>query len=59
MVNALLPTAAFLGAVTVSVELPDPVTDAGLNEALTREGNPLTLRLTLPANPFTPEMVTV
>jgi hypothetical protein len=51
--------AAFFGAVTVSVELPEPDTDAGLNEALAREGNPLTLRLTLPANPFTPEMVTV
>jgi hypothetical protein len=59
IVRTKLPLAAFFGAVTVSVELPDPDTDAGLNEALARAGTPLTLKATLPVNPFRAAMVTV
>ena len=43
----------------VSVELPDPFTDVGLNEPVARAGTPLTLKATLPVNPFRAAMVTV
>ena len=42
----------------VRVELPEPVTDDGLNVAVVRLGNPVTLRLTEPLKPFTLEIVT-
>ena len=38
--------------VTVIVELPEPVTETLLNEAVAPEGNPLALKLTEPLNPF-------
>jgi len=41
------------------VEVPEPVTDAGLKDALVREGKPLTLKLTVPLNPLIAEIVTV
>jgi hypothetical protein len=50
---ALLPT------LTESVEVPEPVTDVGLKVGVTREPCPLTLRLTVPENPFTALIVTV
>ena len=59
IVSVRLPTVAFLATLTVSVEVPEPVTEAGLKLAVTRDPNPLTLRPTVPANPFTPVMVTV
>ena len=59
IVSVRLPTVAFLETLTVSVEVPEPVTEAGLKLAVTRDPNPLTLRPTVPANPFTPVMVTV
>jgi hypothetical protein len=37
-----------LAVETVSVELPEPVTDAGLNDALASAGKPLTLNVTVP-----------
>ena len=43
--------------VTVMVEEPEPVTDAGLKLALAKLGKPLALNVTLPANP--PEGLTV
>ena len=43
--------------VTVKVEEPEPVTDAGLKLAVEPTPNPLTLKLTVPLNP--PEGVTV
>ena len=42
---------------TVSVEDPDPVTNAGLKDAVASEGNPLMLRLTSSLKP--PELVIV
>ena len=45
--------------VTLSVDEPDPVTDAGLKLPVAPVGNPLTLRLTLPLNAFTEAMLVV
>src|SRR5437763_7091507 len=36
----------------VSVAVPLPVTDAGVNEAVAPDGRPLTLRFTMPVKPF-------
>lgn len=54
-----VPLLELRAAVTESVELPDPVTDVGLKVPVTREPNPLTLRFTVPVNPFTAPIVTV
>jgi hypothetical protein len=59
MVMARAPLLALLAGCTDRVEVPDPVTEAGLKLAVTREGSPLTLRLTVPVNPFTAPIVTV
>ena len=59
MVNTELPTGVFLPVVTVSVDVPEPATAAGLKLALVRFGNPETLRLTVPVNPPVGVMVTV
>ena len=59
MVNVRFPVDALLFTVTVSVEVPEPVTEPGLKLALTRDPNPLTLRLTVPVNPLTAPIVTV
>jgi len=45
--------------VTVSVEEPDPVTEAGTNPAVAPEGKPLTEKLTVSVNPFKAPIVTV
>jgi hypothetical protein len=52
MVSVELPDAVLAVVVTVSVELPVPLTDAGLNTAVAPGGSPLTLRFMLPAKPF-------
>lgn len=44
---------------TVSVELPGGVSDVGLNVHVAREGQPVTLRLTLLLNPFKAPRVAV
>jgi hypothetical protein len=44
---------------TLSVELPEPVTDVGLNVAVAPAGNPLAVKLTLPAKPFKAPALTV
>ena len=45
-----MPVAA-LGLIDmVSVVFPEPATDVGLNEALVRAGNPLTVKLTAAEN---------
>jgi len=44
--------AAEAGAFTVSVELPEPFTETGLNDAVTPDGNPLTAKVTGAAKPF-------
>ena len=49
-----------LAVLTVRVELPEPVTEAGLKFALAPPGSPLvTLKLTVPVNPFTAPIVAV
>ena len=45
--------------VTVSVELPEPVTDVGLTVAAAPEGSPLMLRFTAPAKPLKALMAVV
>ena len=46
--------------VTLMVLFPEPfVTGFELKVALAPEGSPLTLKLTVPVNPFTAPMVTV
>ena len=57
MVSGKLPVGVVDAVVTVKVEDPDVVTDAGLNEAVAPAGNPLTLKFTVPVNP--PDGVTV
>jgi len=59
IVSVRVATAAFLPTFTVRVEVPEPVTEAGLKLADVRGSNPLTLRFTVPVNPFTAVMVTV
>jgi hypothetical protein len=59
IVNVRLPIVAFLATVTLRVEVPEPVTEVGVKVAVTLEPNPLTLRLTVPVNPFCGAMVTV
>ena len=44
---------------TDKVEVPEPLTDVGLKLGVTRDPCPLTLKLTLPENPFTALIVTV
>jgi len=44
---------------TVSVEVPEPATDAGLNVALARVGKPVVESVTVPENPAPPVIVTV
>jgi hypothetical protein len=44
--NVFAPT-----VVTVNTEIAEPVTEAGLKDAVAFAGNPLTARLTVPANP--------
>ena len=45
--------------VTVSVEEPDPVTEAGTNEAEAPEGRPFIEKLTVSVNPFSAPTETV
>lgn len=45
--------------VTDMVDCPEPVTEVGLKLAPAPEGNPLTPKLTAPANPPDPVTVTV
>jgi hypothetical protein len=59
MVKVRVPLVARRFTVTARVEVPDPVTVVGLKVAVTREPSPVTLRLTVPENPFTAPIVTV
>jgi hypothetical protein len=53
IVKTLVPEGPDFAAVMVNVEVPaPPETEDGLNEAVTRDGNPLTLRATAPVKPF-------
>jgi hypothetical protein len=59
MVRVRFPVVALLLTRTDRVAVPEPVTVVWLKVGVTREPCPLTLRLTVPANPFTEVMVTV
>jgi hypothetical protein len=59
IVNWEVPVDVLLFVVTVSVELPEPVTEVGLKLAPVRVGNPETLKPTVPVNPPVGVMVTV
>jgi hypothetical protein len=59
MVKVRVPLVALRFTTTERVEVPDPVTDVGLKVAVTREPSPVTLRFTVPENPFTAPIVTV
>jgi hypothetical protein len=52
MVRVDVPVGVLLAVETVRVEFPEPVTDVGLNWPVAPDGKPLTLRLTVPVNPF-------
>src|ERR1019366_2741397 len=52
IVSVGLPIGVLVVVVTFSVALPEPVTDAGLNNPDAPAGRPLTLRATLPVKPF-------
>ena len=51
IVNWNVPCLCWLLTVKIRFEVPDPVTDVGENVPVTREGNPATLRFTVPENP--------
>jgi hypothetical protein len=51
MVTVDVPVVAVDDAVKVRVELPAPVIDVGLNEAVTPVGRPLALSVTAESNP--------
>jgi hypothetical protein len=59
MVTVAGPTAAVAEAVKVSVLMAAPVTEAGLNVAVTPVGKPVTLRATVPEKLFTGRTVTL
>lgn len=59
MVSVRVFLVALLLTLTLRVEVPEPATEVGLKVAVTREPSPLTLRFTVPVNPFTAAMVTV
>lgn len=59
IVNGKLPVGVVLAVVTVKVEEPEVVTDAGLKLAVAPVGSPLTLRFTVPVNPLVGVTVTV
>src|SRR5271165_1151542 len=59
MVTVDVPTGVVPLVLTVSVELPDPVTVAGTKFAVAPAGNPLALSVTTPLNPFNAPMFTV
>jgi len=52
IVNVDVPSGVFPAVVTVSVELPVPVTVAGAKLAVAPAGSPLALNVTTPVNPF-------
>jgi hypothetical protein len=59
MVSVEVPPATVAGTVTVNVEVPDPVTDVGLNAAVALVGNPLTVKAVAPVRPAVAVTVTV
>lgn len=58
IVSVYIPGRLVIAGVTVSVDEPEPVTKGLLNEAVAPEGNPDTVKLTVPENPFIDETAT-
>jgi hypothetical protein len=58
MVSVAVPIGVLRFVVMVSVLDPDPVIELGLKVAVARDGSPLTLRPTVPVNPFSAPTVT-
>jgi len=54
-----VPIGVELVVVMDKLEEPAPVTAAGVKLGVTPDGNPVTLKLTLPANPFVPAILRV
>jgi hypothetical protein len=52
IVRVYVPIGIVVAVETVSVELPEPVTDVGLKIPVAPVGSPLTLRLTMPVKPL-------
>lgn len=59
IVSVDVPLWALFAALIVKVDVPEVVIDAGLKVPVTRFGKPLTVRVTVPVNPFCAPMVTV
>ena len=59
MVRVDVPPATVAGTVTVSVEVPEPVTEVGLNAAVAFVGNPVTVKAVAPVRPAVAVTVTV
>src|SRR5439155_187659 len=59
IVSVELPVGVFDAMVTSNVALPDPVTEAGVNNHVAFAGSPLTPKFTVPPKPFTAPIVTV
>jgi hypothetical protein len=59
IVSVELPGGVLPVVVIVRVDAPEPVTDAGLNEAVAPVGKPLALRFTVDVKPFRAPTVTV
>ena len=59
MVRVFVPVAAPVVVVMLRVELPEPITEVGVNVALAPAGSPLTVKPTLPLNPLRELMVAV
>ena len=52
IVRGYVPVGVVVAVETVSVEFPEPETDAGLKLAVAPAGKPLTPRLTVPVKPL-------
>src|SRR6266851_1186254 len=59
MLSVYVPTGVLAEVVTVSVEEPDPETEAGTKEAYAPEDKPITEKLTVSVKPFMALMETV
>ena len=59
IVNVKLPAAVPEAVVTVSVDVPEALTELGEKEAVAATGNPVALSVTVPVNPLRAATFTV
>ena len=59
IINVELPVGVLAVVVTVSVDVPEEVMDDGEKVAEVAPGRPVAVKLTVPANPFKADTVTV